>query len=293
NLIRPIMMITQTMTKLADGDLCIPIPAVNRQDEIGDMARSLAVFKTNAEQLQGALERERELNGLQRQFVSMVSHEFRTPLAIIDASAQRIERRLESISRDRIAKGMKAVRRSVGRLTGLMESVLDAAHLEGGRIKFEPGDVAIGSLLKDLVDSHAELYPDREFSLEQNNLPAVMQLDERLIRQVLSNLMSNALKYSPDGSSVRLAAWRDEAEAVCVAVSDEGVGIPKEELDQLFERFFRASTSTGIAGSGIGLHLVRHFVDLHDGTIDVQSTVGVGTTFTVRLPNKVSSAIDT
>ena len=197
NLIRPIMMITQAMTKLADGDLRIPIPAVNRKDEIGDMARSLAVFKANAEQLQGALDRERELNGLQRQFVSMVSHEFRTPLAIIDGNAQRLERRLETISKERIVGALRTIRRSVGRLTGLMESVLDAAHLEEGRIKFEPGDAAITPLLEDMIDRHRELHPDRDFVIRLENLPSTMRIDERLIRQVVSNLMSNALKYSP------------------------------------------------------------------------------------------------
>ncbi|MGI9488688.1 MAG: ATP-binding protein [Geminicoccaceae bacterium] len=290
SLIRPIAFITETMTKLAKGDLSVPIPGVKRRDEIGEMARALEVFKANAEQIQCALNKERELNGLQRQFVSMVSHEFRTPLAIIDGNAQRLSRRFTDMPRDRVAEALKKVRSAVGRLTGLMESVLDAAQLEEGKVKFQPSSVNLAELLHEVVESYGEVYPDHEIIMHLDNLPPALSLDERLMRQIISNLVSNAVKYSLKGSKVQISGWQDETGQVCLTVRDEGVGIPKHELDQLFERFFRASTSTGIAGSGIGLHLVQHFVELHGGSIGVESTEGVGTAFTLRFQSPIDEA---
>ena len=150
SLVHPITRITETMTKLAEGDLSVKIPEIHRQDEIGEMARALEVFKATAEQVQTSLETERELNGLQRQFVSMVSHEFRTPLAIIDGTAQRIIRKLDKLDFDTIRETQRKVRVAVARLTELMESVLSAAHLEEGRIAFEPRVCPLFDLVTEL-----------------------------------------------------------------------------------------------------------------------------------------------
>ncbi len=165
----------------------------------------------------------------------------------------------------------------------LIETVLDAAHLEEGRIKFEPGDCAICDLLEDLQKAYLETYPKHRIEVDLEELPSSITADERLIRQVFSNLLSNALKYSPEGTTVRVGGWRD-GNMVVISIQDDGVGIPGDELSRLFERFFRASTSTGIAGTGIGLHLTHHFIDLHGGSIEVDSSEGAGSTFTVRLP---------
>ena len=120
--------------------------------------------------------------------------------------------------------------------------------------------------------------------LDIDRLPKTITADGKLLRQVVSNLLSNAIKYSPDRKRVWVTGHLDEHNDIVLSVRDEGVGIPSAELDKLFKRFFRASTSTGIAGSGIGLNLVQHMVELHGGRIDVESTEGVGSTFTVRLP---------
>ncbi|MEM8948242.1 MAG: HAMP domain-containing sensor histidine kinase [Pseudomonadota bacterium] len=288
NLVHPITRMTETMTKLAEGDLDVPIPAVKRHDEIGEMARALEVFKANAEQVKISLEKERELNGLQRQFVSMVSHEFRTPLAIIDAVAQRVERRLEKLSPDDVRQGQKKVRVAVSRLTDLMESVLSASRLEEGRIAFEPTVCPLFDLVSEVQSNYSELHKGHEIILDIDRLPRTITADSKLLRQVVSNLLSNAIKYSPDGKHVWVKGYLDDNDEIVLSFCDEGVGIPKEELDKLFKRFFRASTSTGIAGSGIGLNMVQHFMSLHGGRIDVESTEGVGSTFTVRMPYSAS-----
>ena len=119
---------------------------------------------------------------------------------------------------------------------------------------------------------------------EIDGLPPAIVADEKLLRQVFSNLLSNAVKYAPDGTSVRVMAHGSDHDEVVISVRDEGVGIPEQELKELFQRFFRASTSTGIPGTGIGLHLVKHLVELHGGRIEVATEAKKGSVFTVRLP---------
>lgn len=240
-------------------------------------------------ELETALAKEREINGLQRQFISMVSHEFRTPLAIIDGSAQRLARRLDTLTPEHAGDALQKIRRSVARLTELMESVLNTARLEEGRITFAPETCFLSEIVLEICDSYAEVYPDHLVRLDTEHLSDPVTADPKLIRQVVSNLTSNAVKYSPAGTTVWVKGFDDETNGdVVISVRDEGVGIPKSELGQLCNRFFRASTSTGIAGSGIGLHLVQHFVALHNGRIDVESVEGKGSTFTVRLPKRAA-----
>jgi signal transduction histidine kinase len=214
----------------------------------------------------------------------MVSHEFRTPLGIIDGHAQRLLKRLESIEPARIRKSLGTMRVSVRRLVELMESVLAAARLEDGRIKLEAGSCALIELVTEVTSSYRDLYPDREIILDLDELPAEIIADGKLLRQVISNLLSNAIKYSPDRDHVWLRGFVDNCGQAVISVRDEGVGIPKAEQEKLFDRFFRASTSVGIACSGFGLHLASHLVQMHGGRIDFESVEGEGTNFQIRIP---------
>lgn len=236
------------------------------------------------DKLELTLQNERELSGLQRQFVSMVSHEFRTPLAIIDGNAQRLLRKKTPIPQDRLHGVLEKIRLTVRRLTELMESVLSAARLEDGKIRFEPGECRIVGLLSDVASGYQELDNTHKVIQDFDQLPQTIDADDKLLRQVFSNLISNAVKYSPAGTSIWVKGWAEGPKNIQVSIRDEGVGIPKEEQNKLFERFFRASTSTGIAGTGIGLHLVKHLIDMHKGTIGIQSGTGEGTEFVVTLP---------
>jgi len=237
-----------------------------------------------AAQTAKALDREKELNRLQRQFVAMVCHEFRTPLAIIDGSASNLIRNHENVPPDRVKERLNKVRKAVGRLTDLIESVLSAARLEAGTIKFDAAPTDLKEAIMEVVGSHREASPEMEIVADVDGLPGRWVCDPKLLRQVVSNLISNAIKYSPNDTHVWIDARSDE-NGVIVAVRDEGPGIPADELSQLFDRFFRASTSIGIAGTGIGLHIVKSFVDLHGGHVEVASEEGQGTTFSMYLPN--------
>ncbi len=155
-----------------------------------------------AEELQHALDAEKKLTGLQRQFVSMVCHEFRTPLAIIDGTAQRLIRRQNKIppegQKDRLGK----IRTAVIRLTDLMESVLSAARLEAGSITFEPAPCDLAGMIREVADNHMEVYPSHKIIVDTDQLPDSFFGDVKLLRQVISNLMSNAIKYSPEGERI-------------------------------------------------------------------------------------------
>jgi signal transduction histidine kinase len=237
-----------------------------------------------ADQLRTALDKEKELSGLQRQFVSMVCHEFRTPLAVVDGNAYRLIRRYQTMPPEKVETALNKIRLSVVRLTDLMESVLSAARLESGTIKFEPKPTDLIKMIEEVVANHQEVNPDYRLRADLEALPPSFIMDAKLMRQVVSNLLSNAIKYSEPGTQIWIEGKAAVDGGFQLSVRDEGVGIPADELDRLFERFFRASTSTGIAGTGIGLHMVKALVDLHGGMIDVASEVGNGTTFSFTLP---------
>jgi len=237
-----------------------------------------------AERLAVALKREKELSGLQRQFVSMVCHEFRTPLAIIDGNAYRLINRHNTMTPDRLELTLGKIRLSVNRLTDLIESVLSAARLESGSIKFEPQPCDPTEMIREVIANYQEVYPQHRIVADLEPLPSEFVMDIKLMRQVISNLLGNAIKYSPEGTCVWVDGSSTDCGSFAVSVRDEGVGIPAAELDRLFERFFRASTSTGIAGTGIGLHIVKTLVDLHGGGVNVESEEEKGTVFSVHLP---------
>ncbi len=249
-----------------------------------ELRNAAETLEQQRQDLQDAFDKEKEINGLQRQFISMVSHEFRTPLAIIDGNAQRILRRSFENLTARQGSGLQKIRNAVLRLTELMESVLSAARLEDGQIKIDPKPCSLVDIIQELAGSYRDITADRTFHLNIDGLPEKIIADQKLLRQVFSNLFSNAVKYSPGAAAIWIDGWVDEQQRAIVAVKDEGLGIPESEQSKLFQRFFRASTSVGIAGTGIGLHLVAHIVHLHSGSIELESVEGEGSTFRILLP---------
>ncbi len=233
--------------------------------------------------LEQALANEKEINQMQRKFVSLVSHEFRTPLTIIDGNAQRILRKIDTMPREAMGTALGKCRASVARLTGLMESFLSSSRLEAGTIELKPGPCNLFTMLNEIIDNQRELSRSYDFIIDIEGLPREMMGDEKLLHQIFVNLLSNAVKYSPDESAIEIKGYLDDGEAV-ISVRDRGVGIPEDEMSKLFGRFFRASTASGIPGTGIGLHLVKNIVEIHKGTITVESVEDEGSTFLVRLP---------
>jgi signal transduction histidine kinase len=297
----PLLRLAGYMHRLAANDTDIEIRGTERNDEIGEMARAAVVFRNNAIELmvtQRALARqasmleeklaaERHLTQLQRNFVSMASHEFRTPLTIIDGHAQRLNKLSDRIGVDEIVTRAGKIRAAVLRMTHLIDNLLTSTRLlEGGAgLYFHPREVDLRELVHDVCQLHRESSPGSTIVEEPGDRSLRMVGDSKLLSQVFDNLLSNAIKYSPGGGGVRIASWA-EVGGLVVAVEDKGIGIPAADVDRLFERYFRGSNVSGIVGTGVGLDLVKMVVDLHGGSVTVDSEEGKGSRFTVRLPLK-------
>lgn len=240
-------------------------------------------MQAQARELEQALSMEKQVNTLHKQFVSMASHEFRTPLAIIDGSAQLLEREAEKLTPDRVRQRAEKIRGAVSRMTNLIESTLTVARLDAGKVDIAPRDCDLRALIVDVCERQQELSPAHRLGVDLDALPDRIVADSKAIDQVLTNLFSNAVKYSPNHPGIHIRGWREGAFAA-VSVRDHGLGIASADLPLIFSRFFRAQNSTGIVGTGIGLNLVKELVNIHGGTVHVDSHVGEGSTFTVYLP---------
>jgi signal transduction histidine kinase len=292
----PLVELAASMHRLAASETSIDVNGTQRHDEIGEMARAVVVFRNNAidlasnrhtlalqaAMLQEKLAEEQRLTLLQRNFVSMASHEFRTPLAIIDGNTQRLIALRERLSADELAG---RARKMVRRMTQLIDNLIGSARLIDGPIElyYHPTQVDLHALVRETCHLQRELTPDAQIVELGETQSLVVYGDAILLFQLFSNLLSNAVKYSPDGGLIRVTP-RLEGTQIVVAIEDCGIGIPEPDQDRVFERYYRGSNTSGIAGSGVGLSLVKAIVDLHKGAISLDSREGGGSRFTVRLP---------
>lgn len=242
-----------------------------------------SVLQTHTDELVRHLRKEKELNEMQREFVSMASHEFRTPLAIIDSNAQRILRKAEKIAPETLIERLGNIRESVERMQYLINRFLNFSQSESVGMEIDRESVSIRMLIESVCERQEQIAKSHNFIVRLHDLPDQMYVDKKLMEQSVSNLLSNAVKYSPDGSTVTVTGLVSGSE-VLFSFEDEGVGIPQDELPNIFKRYFRASTSSGIAGTGIGLNMTRMIVQKHGGNITVNSEVGKGTCITMSLP---------
>jgi signal transduction histidine kinase len=254
--------------------------------------RSQRMLAQQASMLEEKLAQEQRLALLQRNFVSMASHEFRTPLTIIDGHAQRLIKLKDRMPTDEINERAGKVRGAVLRITHLIDNLLNTSRLfDGGAgLYFRSEKIDVAALLREVSQLHREIAPGSQIVERFPTEPLQMMGDPKLLFQVFSNLVSNAIKYSPGGGPIEISAGIDSGQVV-VAIEDHGIGIPAKDLDRLFERYHRGSNVSGIVGTGVGLYLVKMVVDLHGGSIAVKSKEGEGTRFTVRLPIKPPAQI--
>jgi signal transduction histidine kinase len=169
-------------------------------------------------------------------------------------------------------------------MTQLMESTLVAARLEAGRPTIQIGACDIRSIVREICNRQQDIAQKHIITCNVKELPDIIQADSGAVEQIFTNLLSNAVKYAAKAPDIQVTAELDGTEHITVRVRDYGIGIDEEDLPNMFQRFFRARTSTGIAGTGIGLNLVKTLVELHNGSIKVESAKGEGSLFTVRLP---------
>lgn len=238
-------------------------------------------------ELERALAAEQEASNLQKQFISMVSHEFRTPLAIVDGNAQILERRIGDLPVEEAHKRLKTIRSAVSRTVNMMEAVLSSNLLKTGKMDIHIEKFSLRALIEQLCQEQADLARSHVITVDVAGLPETVSLDKKVMTLVLTNLLANAVKYTPCEHPKIHVQGQMEGEEILVWVEDNGVGIPDEEIDKVFDRFFRASTSAGISGSGVGLSLVNDLVKAHKGKINLESQVGVGTRVEIRLPENL------
>ena len=255
----------------------------SRDDLAARVEERTQTITNQALELEKALAAERELNRMQTEFVSMASHEFRTPLTIIDGLARRLEKRPDRWTPDDIREKAHSIRSTVKRMTMLVERTLDASRLSSGRIKLTPEEFNIRELVSEVCQRQREVAPTHKIQCDLDNYPEMLFGDARLMDNVFSNIVSNAVKYSGESKFVQITGTRKDGYAI-LNVRDHGIGIPKDELPKIFQRFFRASTSTGIPGTGIGLNLVKSLVDMHYGKVTLDSVEGEWTEFSIYLP---------
>lgn len=230
--------------------------------------------------LQQALEKERQINEMQRHFMSLTSHEFRTPLSIISGSVRRIRR--IAADDERVMERMDIITQAVDRMAGAIDKTLSGARIAEGKVPCTLVSTDLSPIITHAVSVQRHLHRDRQFCVTTDPLPMVMA-DAGIVEQVLDNMLSNAIKYSPAGQPISVAAAVVDG-YVQVSVADRGIGIPEQEQQRIFDRFYRASNAKGMKGTGIGLHAVRYFMDLHHGTVALESREDVGTRVTASFP---------
>lgn len=231
-----------------------------------------------------ALKRQRELNDLRSRFVSMTSHEFRTPLATILSSAELLKYYDSKLPAAEKLQVLQTIETSVQRMTGMLERVLLIGRAEARMLEFAPRPLELLTVCRRLAAAARTQHPDTACVLVEQFPDGELRgnFDEQLLGHILGNLLGNAIKYSPQGGEVRFRVASEGANVVFV-ISDQGIGIPAAEVPDLFGSFHRASNVGGIQGTGLGLAIVKNSVDLHGGSIEVHSTPGAGSRFTVRL----------
>jgi len=245
----------------------------------------LALQKQVEAHLRSALNREAEINRLKTQFLSIASHEFRTPLAVILSSTDTLEHYWDRQTEEERHKRFARIKNAVQTMRQLTDDLLVHVRTETGALEVRPEPLDINTLCQRIV-KELSLTQDKDVTITLQADPSlhVIHADPNLVALVVRNLLSNAVKYSPAGKTVSLSVAQ-EAERTTLTVRDEGIGIPLEEQSHLFTPFFRASNVDTIAGSGLGLSIIKQAVELQGGAISFESVPGQGTTFRVTLPH--------
>jgi PAS domain S-box-containing protein len=231
-----------------------------------------------------ALQRERELNKLKSSFVSMVSHEFRTPLSTIRSSSEMIARFIEQGRDEKRDKYLRRIRRQVDRMTRLLGDVITTSKLDAQNNGPDLYATDLRRFMREIGEEmQSHFGRDRTLDIDLVDVPDRVPLDRDLLHHIAGNLISNALKYSPEEEPVEVS-FRLDDEYLAMQVRDHGIGISASDEPHLFQAFYRGGNVGKIEGVGLGMTIVRRAVDVYDGTIGWETTPGGGTTFTVILP---------
>lgn len=246
--------------------------------------RDITVRKKAEDDILAALEKEKELGEIKSRFISIASHEFRTPLGAILSSAFLLEKYQEQNRDERSIKHIERIKSNVNNLIQILNDFLSLGKLEEGKVSCVPEQLDLLKLTEEIVQNLQESAKKGQIiRTEVSGRPEMVYIDGKLLKNVLNNLLSNAIKYSGEGSYIdfRLNYLTD---SITLVIQDYGIGIPEQDQVRLFERFYRASNTTHTSGTGLGLSIVKNYLSLMNGQLEFHSKENVGTTFTVYLP---------
>ncbi len=245
----------------------------------------LRTIQDNEEKLRQSLEKEKELSALKSRFVTMTSHEFRTPMSTILSSTELLEHFSHKLSEQKKTQHYQRIQSAIKNMTQLLDDVLVFGKAEAGKLELKPVCVNLKVFCQDLVEE-MRLNAGSKYviSFVKKGDDTNVYMDEKILYQILNNLLSNAIKYSPEGGEINLELVCEHDLAI-FTIKDQGIGIPQAEQVQLFNSFYRGSNVGGIAGTGLGLAIVKKCVELQGGLITVHSEMGVGTKFTITIPS--------
>lgn len=250
-----------------------------RTEELAEAIQRLAQSKG---EVMRALEKEKEVNELKSRFITTASHEFRTPLGTILSSVSLIARYESDADTDKRKKHVERIKSAVTNLTEILNDFLSIEKLEEGIIRCKPEATDLMKLLHEITDDMKGISQKAQtISIEYKGNP-VVYIDPQLVKNAMMNLVSNAIKYSGEGSVIEVRAKADDY--LKIEVQDNGIGIPAEDVPHIFERFYRAKNSGNIQGTGLGLNIVKKYIELMGGKISCVSKFGEGSTFTVDIP---------
>ena len=285
--LEPLEALTEAARKVGAGDF-ESRAAAGGVEEVDVVA---ANFNEMTARVGGVVGELRAIDEMKTRFVSSVSHELRTPLTAIKGYLELLLFGVAGDLNEEQRDYADVAVRNAERLEALINDLLLLSRLQSGRLKLTLDEVDAVALLRDLLRGLEPVAAEKHLNLVMKAAadPLLIEGDELRLQQTFSNLFSNAIKFSPPQAEVVVEAVRD-GEEVVVEVSDSGVGIPPEELPRLSERFFRASTAGHVEGTGLGLAITREIVERHGGRLEIESVVGAGSTFRVRLPVRVASA---
>ena len=259
-----------------------------RTTELNEAVASLELTNDRLKKIQieisRALNKERELNELKSRFVTMASHEFKTPLSTILSSASLISKYPTTEEADKREKHIDRIKSSVNNLNGILNDFLSISKLEEGKIPNKPellNPIKSSELIAEELRTLLKKGQNIIYNHSGNEVD--IMLDKQIFKNIIINLLSNAIKYSSEGKEIIFTTSLSD-DKLKIKVQDSGIGIPEEEQPYLFNRFFRANNASNIQGTGLGLHIVKKYVELLNGTITFVSELNKGTTFTISLP---------
>jgi PAS domain S-box-containing protein len=249
------------------------------------LREALQRLEESQKELSEALQKEKQLNEIKSRFVSMASHEFRTPLSTVLSSASLLVKYTSTEDQDKRTRHIDKIKGSVNHLNDILEDFLSLGKLDEGKVLSHSSEFNLEEFLLDLIDeTKGLLKKDQQIQMDYKGVGQVLS-DKKLLKNILVNLITNAIKFSDDGDTINVSADVGGLTGT-IRVTDTGIGIPKEDLEHLFSSFYRAANAVNIQGTGLGLHIVKRFIELMGGSVNVESELDKGTAVTITFPVK-------